>query len=73
MWSLGALVLHEHLERHVGVDITADIANDPKAATSYMGPALELAGGFITETTKKLMADAFVAEPASEDKKKEVQ
>jgi AcrR family transcriptional regulator len=61
MWSLGALVLHEHLERQIGVDITADFRDDPKAATAYMAPALEIAGGFITDTTVQLMSDAFVA------------
>jgi AcrR family transcriptional regulator len=68
MWSLGGLVLHEHLERLIGIDITADFSDDPKAATAYMGPALEIAGGFITETTQRMMAQAFVA---SEDEEKE--
>lgn len=67
IWALGGLVLHEHIERLVGVDITADLSDDPKAATSYMAPALEIAGGFITETTKELMAQAFVA-PEEEEK-----
>ena len=29
IWNLGALVLHEHLERLVGVDITGDFSADP--------------------------------------------
>ena len=61
IWSLGALVLHEHLERLIGVDITADFSLDPKSATAYMAPALEIFGeGVFTETTVQLMREAFV-------------
>jgi AcrR family transcriptional regulator len=60
IWSLGALVLHEHLERLTGVDITTQLTSDPKAASNYVAPALELAGGFITEATRDMMASAFV-------------
>ena len=58
MWSLGALVLHEHLARLIGVDITEPIDN-PKAASSYVAPILEILSGFITETTSQLMSQAF--------------
>jgi AcrR family transcriptional regulator len=58
MWSLGALVLHEHLTRLIGVDITEPIDN-PKAASSYVAPILEILSGFITETTSQLMSQAF--------------
>lgn len=61
MWSLGTLVLHEHLERLIGIDITADFSDDPKAASAYMGPILEIYGkGFITEATVQMMSEAFV-------------
>jgi len=63
IWALGALVLHEHLERLIGIDITRNLSDDPKAAGNYVGPALELAGGFITDTTRKMMASAFVDAP----------
>ena len=56
-----ALVLHEHLERLVGVDITADFSQNPKAVTAYMAPALEIySQGVFTETTVQLMREAFV-------------
>lgn len=61
IWSLGALVLHEHLERLIGVDITADFGANPKAASAYMAPILDIySNGLITETTVKLMSEAFV-------------
>ena len=58
MWSLGALVLHEHLERLIGYDLT-DPAFNPKAAASYMAPALEILSGLFTETTVERMKEAF--------------
>lgn len=41
IWSLGALVLHEHLHRLIGVDIV-DLPADPAAAAAYIGPASEM-------------------------------
>ena len=61
IWSLGALVLHEHVERLVGVDITADFSQDPKAVSAYMAPILEIyAEGIFTDTTIEMMRAAFV-------------
>lgn len=61
IWSLGSLVLHEHLERLIGVDITADFSNDPKAVAAYMAPILEIySEGVFTDTTIQLMRAAFV-------------
>jgi hypothetical protein len=50
IWSLGALVLHEHLERLLGVDLTdPEVLNDP-AFAAYAGPIYETYGsGFFTE------------------------
>ena len=41
VWSLGALVLHEHLERLTGADLLR-MPDDPAAAVAYVGPALEM-------------------------------
>lgn len=69
IWGLGALVLHEHLERLIGVDITADFSGNPKAVTAYMAPVLEMYGqGVFTETTVQLMREAFVDASADEEK-----
>lgn len=38
LWSLGAVMLHEHAERWLGVDLTAD----PEHATAYLLPAVEI-------------------------------
>lgn len=65
IWALGALVLHEHLERLIGVDLTGDYTQDPAAISAYMAPALEIfSTGFITEATVRLMSDAFVRPPS---------
>ena len=68
IWSLGALVLHEHLERLIGVDITADFSADPLATSAYMAPILEIySQGVFTETTIEMLRAAFVeTDPANE-------
>lgn len=50
IWSLGALALHEHLDRLLDVDLTdPDVINDPSFA-AYAGPIYETYGnGFFTE------------------------
>ncbi len=61
IWGLGSLVLHEHLERLIGVDITSDFSADPKATSAYMAPILEIySNGFLTETTVQILRAAFV-------------
>jgi AcrR family transcriptional regulator len=70
VWGLGALVLHEHLERLIGVDITADFSGDPKAVSAYMAPILELySNGLLTEKAVQLMREAFVAPTETEQEK----
>jgi AcrR family transcriptional regulator len=50
IWALGALVLHDHLDRLLGVDLTdPEILTDP-AFASYAGPIYEIYGsGFFSE------------------------
>ena len=60
LWMLGALVLHEHLERLIGFDITGDFTEDPEGSGSgYFGAVTEILGGIFTDTTKELMGEAF--------------
>ncbi len=66
IWSLGALVLHEHLERQIGIDITSHV-EDPKSATSYVGPALEILSGLLTDTAREMLAEAFVEHPQGKE------
>ena len=41
-------------------DITKPL-DDPRAASSYVAPVLEILSGFLTETTVELMSEAFVS------------
>ena len=66
VWSLGALVLHEHLERLIGIDITGPV-DDPKSATAYVGPALEILSGLLTDTAREMLEEAFVSPPEGKE------
>ena len=46
------------------------LLDDPHAIGAYVAPAVEIAAGYITETTKELMMQAFV-DAAPEEKKEE--
>jgi AcrR family transcriptional regulator len=60
LWSLGAVVLHEHLKRLVGVDLAARPA-DPAGLAAYVGPVLEILGqGVLTEKTARRYEEAFL-------------
>ncbi|MDH4118132.1 MAG: TetR family transcriptional regulator [Acidimicrobiia bacterium] len=59
LWSLGSVVLHEHVERLLGVDMTADLTADPKRSAPYVQAVLDLLTGFITPTTRELLTQAF--------------
>lgn len=68
IWTLGAIVLHEHIERLLGVDLTQDPSElaDAHAYAAYIGPVLELlTDGLVTDEVAKAMRSAFVegAEP----------
>lgn len=59
VWSLGALVLHEHVQRLLGVDLTG-LPDELAKATAYFAPALEMFGeGLITEAASARMREAF--------------
>ncbi|NNC92496.1 MAG: TetR family transcriptional regulator [Acidimicrobiia bacterium] len=59
IWSLGGIVLYEHMERLLGVDITSDFSQDPQTAATYVAAALDVFGGLFTDTTKELWGQAF--------------
>jgi AcrR family transcriptional regulator len=65
LWSLGALVLHEHAERLLG----ADLAGDPQRSFGYLLPALDILGrGVITEAAYERAEQAF-AEAVEEEQR----
>ena len=43
LWSLGALALHRHVERRLGVDLAGPVG-DVVTATAYVTPAMEILG-----------------------------
>lgn len=56
LWSLGALVLHEHANRLLG----ADLLGDPFEAFPYFLPGLEIMGaGLMTSETYERMREQF--------------
>lgn len=69
LWSLGALALHHHVRRILGVDLTdPGILTDPTIA-SYLGPASEILGdGIFTEAAagRLKVAAAEIAAAGSE-------
>jgi len=42
IWTLGALALHEHLERLIGVDLLGTPPDDMGAMAAYVGPVFEM-------------------------------
>lgn len=59
LWSLGALVLHEQLQRLLGVDFLAD-SSDPLDLAPYFRPVMELyTQGLLTEGAYSEMAALF--------------
>lgn len=62
IWGLGALVLHEHLERALGVDITTDLSGDREAFARYVTPVFEIyRQGLLTETAASQFTAALDA------------
>ncbi|HSK91541.1 MAG TPA: TetR family transcriptional regulator [Euzebyales bacterium] len=66
IWTLGALVLHEHLERLIGVDILTYPPEDPADAWPYVGPLIEMmTEGVVTAEAAEQMRDALGPKQAS--------
>ena len=68
LWSLGGLVLHEHLHRLLGVDLTEpDLAEDP-AFADYARPVAELYGsGLLTPAFATRLRESLSGASASPD------
>lgn len=59
LWSVGAVVLHEHVERLLGVDLLGDWY-ETSEAKNYIGPALEVfADGVMTDAAAARVRTAF--------------
>lgn len=62
IWSLGALVLHEHVERLLDADLTA-APDDPASRRPYIGPVLEILGhGVLTEDVSRRYEQVFLGD-----------
>lgn len=63
LMSLGMLVLHEHVDRLLGVDLTRDLSrvDEPGRAAAYFGPMLELfTNGLISDDVAAAMRTVLV-------------
>lgn len=61
IWSLGALVLHEHLERLIGVNLADWPGDDLAGAVRYIGPVFEIMSqGLVDPEIAAQMKAAFV-------------
>lgn len=64
-WTLGALVLHDHVERLLGVDLTGEPA-DTFAVPDYLGPIIEIySRGVLTDAAAEQLQHAFLDASAS--------
>ena len=60
LWSLGALVMHRHLKRILGVDLTDPSIGAGPAMAAYAIPVYEIMGqGFLTEAIASHLQSAF--------------
>ena len=67
LWSIGAVVLHEHAERLLGIDLLGDWHETPEAM-NYVAPAFEMfAQGLMTEAAAERMRSAFESAATPED------
>lgn len=56
LWSLGALVLHRHVKRLVGLDMTDPrYGENPEAIATYWIPAFELLSGIFSDEFRQQM------------------
>lgn len=68
LWSLGALVLHRHLKRILGVDLTDPGVGSSPAMAAYAGPTYEILGrGIFTDEFSAHLRDAVAAMANTED------
>lgn len=64
IWSMGALALHEHVERMLGVDFLAKNAS-PEDFQRYLRPAMEIFSQGVLENGAFERLSDFLAEPAA--------
>jgi AcrR family transcriptional regulator len=62
VWQLGAIVLHEHVERLLGVDLTDPQVGADPSIVNYAGPVYEVLGeGFFTEEFNRRLQEVIGA------------
>jgi AcrR family transcriptional regulator len=60
LWSLGALVLHRHVERLLGVDLTDDDLAEDASMAAYVMPAFDILGrGVLTDEFLETLESTF--------------
>jgi AcrR family transcriptional regulator len=62
LWQLGAIVLHRHMDRLLGIDLTDPDATTNPAIANYATPVYEmLSGGFFTNEFASRLAEAMAS------------
>ena len=62
IWQLGAVVLHKHMDRLLGVDLTDPDATTKPSLVNYVGPVYEvLGGGFFTDEFTEHLGEVLAA------------
>jgi len=62
LWTLGGMVLHKHMDRLLGVDLTDPGVTANPSLAAYAGPVYEiLSGGFFTEEFTERLRGGFTA------------
>ena len=72
LWNLGALVLHRHLERILGVDLTAPAVTAAPGFARYVRPVYEIYGdGVLSEAFAAEARAVFDTHPATQPAREE--
>lgn len=69
IWSLGALVLHRHLDRLLGVDLADPSASGTGSMTAYIEPAWSILGqGIFTDDFARTASEALASQKTQENR-----
>lgn len=69
IWTLGALVLHRHMQRLMGINLTDLDQNTDETLATYLGAVYEIMGnGILTESASTQLQNAVAGKTIGEEK-----